>query len=76
MGSEHGPAYRPDMSAQKAPVCHARFVQDVDAGGHAHFLVLMTAGDCPDASVQADVIDGGIAAAVTAWGKTDRVALK
>ena len=29
--------YRPDMSAQKAPICHARFVQDVDAGGRRVF---------------------------------------
>ena len=69
-------SYQPDMSAQKAPICHARYVQDVDAGGQARFLVLMSSGDCPDAQVHADLVDGGIAATVTAWGETDRIFLK
>lgn len=68
--------YRPDMSAQKARICHARFVQDVDAGGQARFLVLMASGDCSDAAVHAQQVDGDVAATVTAWGETDRIVLK
>ena len=68
--------YRPDMSAQKAPICHARFVQEVDAGEQARFLVLMASGACSDASVCGEVVDGEVVAAVTARGQTDRVVLK
>ena len=69
-------SYRPDMSAQKAQVCHVRFVQEVDAGGQARFLVLLVSGDCSDGAVHADVVDGGVVATATAWGETDRIVLK
>ena len=68
--------YRPDMSAQKAQVCHVRFVQEIDAGAQARFLVLMVSGECQDGVVQDEVVDGGIEATVTAWGETERVVLK
>ncbi len=68
--------YREDMSAQKARICHARFVQEVPAGGQARFLVLMVSGDCPDGAVHGEMVDGEIAATVTAWGETDRIVLR
>ncbi|MDE2889528.1 MAG: alginate lyase family protein [Gemmatimonadota bacterium] len=68
-------SYQPDMSAQRAPVCHARLVQDVTAGVQARFLVLMASGDCSDGSVNGDVVDGGVVATITAWGETDRITL-
>ena len=68
--------YRPDMSAQKAQVCHVRFVQEIDAGAQARFLVLMTSGECQEAAVQGEVVNGGIEATVTAWGETERIVLK
>ena len=69
-------SYQPDMSAQRAPVCHARLVQAVDAGGQARFLVLMASGACSDGSVTGDVVDGEVVATVTARGETHRVLLK
>ncbi|MDE2832086.1 MAG: hypothetical protein OXN20_18380, partial [Gemmatimonadota bacterium] len=67
--------YRQNMSAQKAQVCHVRFVQKIDAGAQARFLVLMVSGDCRDGAVQGEVVDGRIEATVTAWGETERIVL-
>ena len=61
--------YQADMSAQKAQVCHVRFVQEIDAGAQARFLVLMVSGECRDGAVQGQVTDGKIEATVTAWEK-------
>ena len=68
--------YRPDMSAQKAQVCHVRFVQEIDAGAQARFLVLMVSGECQDGAVRGEVVNGEIEATVTAWGETERIVLK
>ena len=68
--------YRPDMSAQKAQICHVRFVQKVDANAQARFLVLMISGECQDGAVQGEMVDDGIEATVTAWGETERIVLK
>ncbi|MDE2800998.1 MAG: alginate lyase family protein [Gemmatimonadota bacterium] len=67
--------YQADMSAQKAQVCHVRFVQEIDAGTQARFLVLMVSGDCRDGAVQGEVVDGRIEVTVTAWGETERIVL-
>ena len=68
--------YRPDMSAQKAQVCHVRFVQEIDAGTQARFLVLMVSGECQDGAVHGEVVNGEIEATVTMWGETERIVLK
>ncbi len=67
--------YQADMSAQKAQVCHVRFVQEIDASTQARFLVLMISGECQDGAVQGEVVDGRIEASVTAWGETERIVL-
>ena len=68
--------YRQNMSAQKAQVCHVRFVQEIDAGAQARFLVLMISGECQDGAIQGEVADGRIEVTVTAWGETERIVLK
>jgi|GEM_PF-1542241 hypothetical protein len=63
--------YQPDMSIQKRNVCHVRFLQDLKAGEVARYVVLITAGDCTDASIECESTDGRLNAKVTAYGETD-----
>jgi hypothetical protein len=59
------------MSIQKRNVCHVRFLQDLKAGEVARYVVLITAGDCTDASIECESTDGRLNAKVTAYGETD-----
>ena len=67
--------YQEDMTVQKAQVCHARLVQTLAAGETARYLVVMTAGDCGNTAVRAEVVGGKVEAEVTVDGQVDRVVL-
>ena len=61
--------YRLDMSAQQGQTCHVRYGKTLAAGSRAYYLMLLVAGDCPDAAIDVDEHSGQLHANVTAWGE-------
>ncbi len=68
--------YQPDMSPQEGQTCHARFVQRIAAGETVRFLMLLIAGDCPDAEIRAEVTEKGVAVEARAWGESEELEIK
>ncbi|MBT4498055.1 MAG: hypothetical protein HOC74_10060, partial [Gemmatimonadetes bacterium] len=63
-------AYQEDMSPQQGQTCHVRFVQQLERGEKARFLVLMVAGDCGEAEVEGKVMERGVEVQVRIQGET------
>ena len=68
--------YQADMSPQEGRTCHARFVQRIEPGETIRFLMLMIAGDCPDAAIRAEVTADGLEVDVTAWGESEKLQIE